>query len=80
MAKYRLKVTLTDQPEADSAVAIRKVSIRNRIARKPLGNPQQLTVLVPDNQVRSIEIIRPVDDLMALAHAVGVPRNGGVAA
>lgn len=47
MAKHRLKVTLTDQPEPDAAVSARKVSIRSRIARKLLGNPQQLTVLVP---------------------------------
>lgn len=80
MSKHHLKVTLTDQPEPDTAVSVRKVRIRSSIARKLLGNPQQLTVLAPDNQVRSIEIIRPDDDLMALAHAVGVPRSGGVAA
>lgn len=57
MSKHRLKVTLTDQPEPDAAVSARKVSIRSRIARKLLGNPQQLTVLVPGNQVRSVEII-----------------------
>ncbi|MHD0029544.1 hypothetical protein ACQX3P_11720, partial [Corynebacterium diphtheriae] len=80
MSKHRLKVTLTDQPEPDAAVSARKVSIRSRIARKLLGNPQQLTVLVPGNQVRSVEIIRPDDDLMALARAVGVTQSGGDAA
>lgn len=81
MAKHRLKVTLTDQPEPDAAVSTRKVSIRSRIARKLRGTPpQQLTVLVPGNQVRSVEIIRPDDDLMALARAVGVTRSGGDAA
>ena len=80
MSKHRLKVTLTDQPEPDAAVSTRKVSIRSRIARKLLGNPQHLTVLVPGNQVRSVEIIRPDDDLMALATAVGVTRTGGDAA
>lgn len=39
MAKHRLKVTLTDQPEPDSAVSTRKVSIRSKIARKLLGAP-----------------------------------------
>ncbi|MDV6238758.1 hypothetical protein R3J22_04335 [Trueperella bernardiae] len=76
MSKHRLKVTLTDQPAPDAAVSTRKVSIRSRIASKLLGNPQQLTVLVPGNQVRSVEIIRPDDDLMALARAVGVTRSG----
>ena len=80
MSKHRLKVTLTDQPEPDAAVSTRKVSIRSRIARKLLGNLQQLTVLVPGNQVRSVEIIRPDDNLMALACAVGVTRRGGDAA
>ncbi|CAB0764107.1 hypothetical protein FRC0119_02297 [Corynebacterium diphtheriae] len=80
MSKHRLKVTLTDQPEPDAVVSTRKVSIRTRIARKLLGSPQQLTVLVPGNQVRSVEIIRPDDDLMALAGAVGVTQSGGDAA
>ncbi|CAB1025168.1 hypothetical protein FRC0522_02190 [Corynebacterium diphtheriae] len=80
MAKHRLNVTLTDQPEPDAAVSTRKVSIRTRIASRLLGSPQQLTVLVPSNQVRSIEIVRPDDDLMALARAVGVTQSGGDAA
>lgn len=80
MSKHRLKVTLTDQPEPDAAVSTRKVSIRTRIARRLLDSPQQLTVLVPGNQVRSVEIVRPDDDLMVLARAVGVTRSGGDAA
>ncbi|CAB0670358.1 hypothetical protein CIP107572_02332 [Corynebacterium diphtheriae] len=80
MSKHRLKVTLTDQPEPDAAISTRKVSIRTRIARRLLDSPQQLTVLVPGNQVRSVEIVRPDDDLMALARAVGVTRSGGDAA
>lgn len=80
MSKHRLKVTLTDQPEPDAAVSTRKVSIRTRIARRLLDSPQHLTVLVPGNQVRSVEIVRPDDDLMALARAVGVTRSGGDAA
>lgn len=80
MSKHRLKVTLTDQLEPDAAVSARKVGIRTRIARKLLGNPQQLTVLVPGNQVRSVEIVRPDDDLTALARAVGATRSGGDAA
>lgn len=80
MSEHRLKVTLTDQPEPDAAVSTRKVSIRTRIARRLLDSPQQLTVLVPGNQVRSVEIVRPDDDLLALARAVGVTRSGGDAA
>jgi len=80
MSKHRLKVTLTEQPEPDAAVSTRKVSIRSRIARKLLGNLRQLTVLVPGNQVRSVEFIRPNDDLIALARAVGVTQSDGDAA
>lgn len=80
MSKHRLKFTLTDQPEPHAAVSTRKVSTRSRIARKLLGDPQQLTVLVPGDQVRTVEIIRPDDDLMALARAVGVTRSSGDAA
>ena len=79
MAKHRLKVTLTDQAQPDAAVSARKVSIRARFAGKLLGNPQQLTVLVPGNQVRAVEIVRPEDDLMAWGNAVGVTRRGDAA-
>lgn len=80
MAKHRLKVTLTDQPQPDVAVSARKINIRTRLIRKLLGDPQHLTVLVPGNQVRAIEIVRPeADDLMALADAVGVTGKGGAA-
>lgn len=80
MAKHRLKVTLTDQPQPDAAVSARKVSIHTRLIRKLLGDHQQLTVLVPGNQVRAIEIVRPeADDLMALADAVGVTGKGDAA-
>ena len=80
MSNHRLKVTLTDQPEPDAAVSTRKVSIRSRIARKLLGGTKELAIVVPGNQVRTVEIGRPDDDLMALARAVGVTRSGGDAA
>lgn len=80
MSKHRLKVTLTDQPQSDAAVSARRISVRERILRKLLGNSRQPTVLVPGEQVRSVEIVRPHDDLMALADAVSVTRQGGDAA
>ncbi|WP_195224890.1 hypothetical protein [Schaalia turicensis] len=79
MANHRLKVTLTDQPQADAIVSARKVSIRTRLAREFLGDTQELAIAVPGNKVRSVEIVRPDDDLMALAEAVGVTRRGDVA-
>ena len=80
MSKHRLKVTLTDQPEPDAAVSARKVSIRSRIARKLLGDPQQLTVLVPATRSAQLKSFAQTDELMALAHVVGVTRSGGDAA
>lgn len=79
MAKHRLKVTLTDQPQPDALVSARKVSIRTRLARKFLGDTQELAIVVPGNRVRTVEIVRPDDDLMALAEAVGVAQRGDVA-
>ena len=42
---------------------------------------QRVTVLVPGNQVGTVEIVEPADDLMALADAAGAAtREGGDAA
>lgn len=46
MAKHRLKVTLSDQPEPDAAVSARKVSIRSRIARKLLSHSGRVLFLL----------------------------------
>lgn len=78
MSKHRLRVTLTDHPEPDAAISARHISIRERLMTRLLGAKQQFTVLVPGDQVDRVEIIhRSNDDLMALAHAVGVARDGG---
>ena len=44
---------------------------------KLLGRKQRVTVLVPGNQVGSVEIVEPADEPMAMADAVGVTSEGG---
>lgn len=70
MSKHRLKVSFTKEPARDALVSTKRISIRERILRFLLGNKQELTVLVPGNQVHALEIVQPDDDLMALADAV----------
>lgn len=79
MSKHRLRVTLTDQPQLDAAFSVRQVGVRERLIHKNFGAKQQVTVLVPGDQVDSVEIVRPHDndDLMVLAHAVGVAGKAG---
>ena len=48
--------------------------------RKLLGRKQRVTIVVPGNSVKQIDIAETNDDLMALADAVGVTRKGGDAA
>ena len=45
--------------------------------RKLLGRKQRVTIVVPGNSVKQIDIAETDDDLMALADAVGVTRKGG---
>lgn len=80
MAKHKLRINVTDDAPDDSLVSARTVSLRERLVTKLLGRKQRVTVLVPGNQVGSVEIVEPVDDLMALAEVVGVSRKGGDAA
>ncbi|XCB30434.1 hypothetical protein RQN30_03255 [Arcanobacterium hippocoleae] len=72
MGKPKLKVRLTGEAEPDSLVSARTVGLRERLVARLLGRKHRLTVLVPGNQVGSIEIIQPDDDLTVLANAVGV--------
>ena len=61
-------------------VGTRTVTLRERIMRKLLGRKQRVTIVVPGNSVKQIDIAETDDDLMALADAVGVTRKGGDAA
>ena len=81
VGKHKLRINLSEEPAADALVSVRTVSLRERLLAKLLGRKQRVTVLVPGNQVGSVEIVEPADDdLMALADAVGGTREGGDAA
>ena len=80
MAKHKLRINVTDDAPDDSLVSARTGSLRERLVAKLLGRKQRGTVLVPGNQVGSVEIVEPADDLMALAEVVGVIAKGGDAA
>lgn len=78
MIQHRLKLHIAkDIPEAPGVVATKTVPIRERLLRFLLGKRRQVTLVVPGDSVRQIDITESEDDLMALAEAVGVTRSGG---
>lgn len=81
MIQHRLKLHIAkDIPEDPGVVATKIVPIRERHLRFLLGTRRQVTLVVPGDSVRQIDITETEDDLMALARAVGVTRSGGDAA
>ncbi len=76
VARHRLRIRVTDEPDDDALVSARSVTLRQRLLAKLFGRSQRVTVLVPGRQVSSVEIVEPDDDLMAVADAVGVSRGG----
>lgn len=81
MIQHRLKLHIAkDIPEDSGVVATKIVSIRERLLRFLLGKRRQVTLVVPGDSVRQIDITETEDDLMALARAIGVTRSGGDAA
>ncbi|PKY70200.1 hypothetical protein CYJ40_07060 [Brevibacterium ravenspurgense] len=81
MIQHRLKLHIAKGiPEDTGVVATKIVPIRERLLRFFLGTRRQVTLVVPGDSVRQIDITETEDDLMALARAVGVTRSGGDAA
>lgn len=81
MIQHRLKLHIAkDIPEDPGVVTTKIVPIRERLLRFLLGKRRQVTLVVPGDSVRQIDITETEDDLMALARAVGVTRSGGDAA
>lgn len=60
-------------------MATKTVPIRERLLRFLLGKSRQVTLVVPGNSVRQIDITETDDDLMALADAVGATGRGDAA-
>lgn len=71
-----------DLAAREKVVGLRRVTLRERLARLILGEPKEFTLVVPGDSVDQVTITQhgDDDDLMALARAVGVTRSGGDAA
>ena len=54
--QHNLRISVTRQPDPGGVVAIRSVSIRERLLRFFLGEKRKLTILVPGDTVSGIEI------------------------
>lgn len=81
--RHHLNLDLADHQPREKVVGLRRVTLRERLARLILGESQTFTVVVPGDSVDQVTITQHSDednDLMALADAVGVTRSGGDAA
>ncbi len=56
MVQQNLRICVTRQHDPGGVVAIRCVSIRERLLRFLLGEKRKLTILVPGDTVSGIEI------------------------
>ena len=54
--RHNLRISVTRQPANGGVVAIRSVSVRERLLRFLLGEKRKLTILVPGDTVSGIEI------------------------
>lgn len=53
---HKLKIMVAKRPPDGGVVSCRKVSLRERILRFLLGSKQRLTILVPGDSVRELDI------------------------
>lgn len=77
--RHQLHLDLTDPPVRESLVGLRRVTLRERLARLVLGDPARFTMIVPGHSVERVTITERSDsddDLLALADAVGVTGRG----
>lgn len=78
MVEHRLKLHIAKDISHDPGiVAAKTIGIRERLLRMLLGKQRKVTLVVPGDTVRQIDITETDDDLMALAEAVGVTGAGG---
>ncbi len=54
--QHSLHISVTRQRDTGGVVAIRNVSVRERLLRFLLGTKQKLTIVVPGDTVSGIEI------------------------
>ena len=72
MVQHRLKLHIAKDITGDPGVVATKTApIRERLLRFLLGKRRQVTLVVPGDSVRQIDITETDDDIMTLANAVG---------
>lgn len=73
--RHHLNLDLADHQPCEKVVRVRRVTLRERLARLVLGEPKKFTLVVPGDSVDQVTITQhgDDDDLMALARAVGAP-------
>lgn len=54
--KQHLTVSFSRKPKPGGIVNVRNVTVRERILRLLLGDPQKLTIIVPGNTVETVAI------------------------
>ena len=54
--QHTLRISVSRGPQSGGVVAIRNVSVRERLLRFLLGEKHKLTILVPGDTVSDIEI------------------------
>lgn len=54
--KQHLTVSFSKKPKPGGIVNVRNVTVRERILRLLLGDPQKLTIIVPGNTVETVAI------------------------
>lgn len=54
--QHKLQIKVGKKKENSGIVAIRQITVRERILRFLLGNPVKLTILVPEDSVEEVYI------------------------
>lgn len=60
--KHKLKVSVSKKPKTAGIAAVRKVSVRERLLRRLLGETNRMIVLIPGDRVDEIAISEEVTD------------------
>jgi hypothetical protein len=65
--KHNLKINISDNDRDLGIVKCRNVTLRERFLQYLLGRKQRVTIIVPGNRVKSVDIreVSEVDDLDA---------------
>ena len=79
--QHTLRISVTRKPQTSGVVAIRNVSVRERLLRFLLGEKHKLTILVPGDTVSDIEInqIKNGGNEENVGNERDVPRDRGAA-